>query len=60
MSVERVFHCDAPDCNTSASDEYPHWLALLSKNGDPDLHFCNMDCVMKYAAANSEPPEVVA
>lgn len=57
MTVKRTFYCDGPECDTSGPDEFPGWLTLTGEGAD--LHFCNMDCVMKFAAAHSEPPTVI-
>lgn len=57
VSSERILYCDAPDCDTHGSHQHPGWLTLTGE-GKP-LHFCNLDCAMKFAAAHSEPPTVI-
>lgn len=57
--IERVYHCDGPDCER-------HWSAYAHRqlempvitNAGPTLHFCGWDCVLKYAATY-EPPTVI-
>lgn len=61
MSV--AIHCDQVDCDTwcfeSAKDEL--WLAVLGGAPNTDVaHFCSLDCLTKWAAANSEPTERIS
>jgi hypothetical protein len=59
MAVERVIHCDGPDCEchvqTASPPPYIPGFFLEVKqngdNGDHTWHFCSWDCAMKFAAA---------
>jgi hypothetical protein len=61
MSVERVYHCDGPDCERHARiavpDRLPTSFLLVTRHEDPDQHFCSWDCVLRFAAAK-EPTDV--
>jgi hypothetical protein len=60
MSIERVYHCDGPDCERHARTATPPpYLpsGFLEVRGDGEAHFCGYDCLMKYAA--SHPPDEV-
>lgn len=59
MSVKRTFYCDGPECEHHGSSEYPGWLRVSPGDGQPAKHFCNGDCLMKWAASWSEPPTVI-
>jgi len=53
-------HCDADSCDSwqRLNSEFPEFLELVE--GDESVaHFCCIDCVMKWAAANSDPVDVV-
>ncbi len=61
MSIERVFYCDGPECGghvrTAASR--PQVFVFVTEGGPgATLHFCNWDCVLKYAATKP-PVEIV-
>jgi hypothetical protein len=66
MSIERIFHCDGPDCGTSVRtrglrpDSY--LITATETGGGPALtrHFCSWDCTMRYAAAQPAMIEVPA
>jgi hypothetical protein len=58
VSSARTFYCDAPGCDTHGSPEMPGWLVVSDRHG-PRKHFCNGDCLMRWAAAWSEPPVVI-
>lgn len=55
MSVQRTFYCDAPECEHHGSSQFPGWL-IVSGQGQPCKHFCNGDCLLKWAASWSMPP----
>jgi hypothetical protein len=61
VSTERIFHCDAPECErhvrTAASRPAAGFI-FVTEGGSATLHFCTWDCVLKYAAAKP-PSEVV-
>jgi hypothetical protein len=57
VSIERIFYCDAEDCNahTRTIHKRPGMSFLVVAEDDGrTLHFCGWDCAMKYAAA--QPP----
>jgi hypothetical protein len=58
MSVQRILHCDAPDCDAHGAREHPGWLTVKADDM-PAKHFCNGDCLFKWAGAHSEPPEII-
>jgi hypothetical protein len=62
MSIERIFYCDSPDCNTNvrtASASPSLWLTVIDGAVPHDpMHFCSWDCILKYAAEVS-PVEVI-
>ena len=60
MSIERIFHCDGPDCERfmrTMRRRTDHFLVV--SEGATALHFCGWDCVLRHAAAK-EPEQVVA
>lgn len=61
MSIERVFHCDGPDCErhvrTAASRPTSGLLTITGEGAA--LHFCGWDCVLRHAAAK-EPETVIS
>jgi hypothetical protein len=58
MSVQRTWYCDCEGCDTHGSDEMPGWLTVRERDA-PTKHFCNGDCLFKWAGAHSEPPVVI-
>jgi hypothetical protein len=58
VSIERVFYCDSPDCErhvkTAANRPMGGFVFVTEGGSSATLHFCNWDCVLKYAAA--KPP----
>jgi hypothetical protein len=63
MAIERTFYCDGPDCErhvrTAASRPEAGYIFVTEGGFAGTLHFCNWDCVLKYAAAKP-PVETVA
>jgi hypothetical protein len=63
MSIERIFYCDGPDCErhvrTASSRPEAGYIFVTEGGSTRTLHFCNWDCVLKYAAAKP-PVDVVA
>ena len=61
MSIERIFHCDGPDCdrNMKTARARPEMFLIVSEATGPTLHFCGWDCVLRHAAAK-EPEQVLA
>lgn len=60
MALERIFHCDGPDCERhvrTIRTIAPAGHLTVSGDGKP-LHFCGWDCVLRYAG-NKEPEEVI-
>ncbi len=64
MSVERIFHCDGPDCgghirtmadfpSSGFIRTYERWPGF-----DEEHHFCTWDCLLRFAAARP-PVEIV-
>ena len=65
MSVERIFHCDGPECeghvrtmadfpSTGFIRTYERWPSFETEH-----HFCTWDCLLRFAAARP-PVEVIA
>lgn len=60
MSIERIFHCDGPDC-----ERYVRTMRLRTEHflvvtmGGTATHFCGWDCVLRHAATK-EPEQVTA
>lgn len=63
MSIERIFYCDGPDCErhvrTAGSRPQAGFVFVTEGGSAATLHFCNWDCVLKYAATKP-PVEVVS
>lgn len=63
MSVERIFHCDGPECDhhvRSRLEQPPVFLTMTSREPDRvELHFCGWDCVLRHAATK-EPETVIS
>jgi hypothetical protein len=62
MSIERIFHCDGPDCERGVSEaahREPGGRFLTITGEGPALHFCGWDCVLRHAATK-EPEQVIA
>jgi hypothetical protein len=61
MSVERIFHCDGPDCtgHVKTLRTRPEMFLTVSERGGPALHFCGWDCVLRHAATK-EPARLIA
>jgi len=59
MSIERVFHCDGPECDrhVRTAGTRPTTFLAVAATGEPTLHFCGWDCVLRFAA--SKEPETV-
>lgn len=61
MAIERVYHCDGPECERHASSAAAGRLpdSFLAVTGDgPTVHFCSWDCVLRFSA-QKEPTEVL-
>jgi hypothetical protein len=64
MSIERIFHCDGPECEvhirTVASRPATGFFTLTEQWPGRRVthHLCSWDCVMKFAAAK-EPLELI-
>jgi len=60
MSIERIFHCDGPDCerHVRTMNAKPAMFLTVDEH-EVHLHFCGWDCVLRYAAAK-EPEMVVS
>jgi hypothetical protein len=61
VSIDRIFYCDAADCERHVQTMDTHAPAgFLTVTGDHQgrHHFCSWDCVLKYAAA-MEPIEII-
>ena len=60
MSVERVFHCDGPDCDrhVKTARTRPEMFVTVSERGGLAQHFCGWDCILRLAATK-EPERVL-
>lgn len=60
MSVERVYVCDWHECGaqvqTAAS--LPPGFLSVTEGADHQRHFCDWDCLLKYAA-EKPPPQLI-
>ena len=59
MSIERIFHCDGPECDRHVQTREkrpPIFLTVVSLS--KDLHFCGWDCVLRHASTK-EPETVI-
>lgn len=63
MSIERIFHCDGPDCERhvrTMRDHPPMFLTVIAhEDANHHSHFCGWDCVLRHAAT-IEPEQVIA
>lgn len=60
MTIERIFHCDGPECERymrTMRTRTEHFLVV--SDGGTSLHFCGWDCVLRHAATK-EPEQVIA
>lgn len=66
MSVERIFHCDGPECDRNVQTQAEHPPTFVTTYEEPgfpheprnEMHFCSWNCVLKYAV-KFEPPEII-
>jgi hypothetical protein len=61
MSIERVYHCDGPDCENharTAGDLPPTSFLAVREDADHTQHFCGWDCLLRFAA-EKPPAEVI-
>lgn len=61
MSVQRIFYCDADDCDCHVRTGKvvpPVFLTVREDQEPGNLHFCSWDCILKYAA-KFEPEETI-
>jgi hypothetical protein len=59
VSIERIFHCDGPDCERyfqTRRRRTDHFLVV--SEGWTTLHFCGWDCILRHAATK-EPEQVI-
>jgi hypothetical protein len=63
VSIEKIFYCDGPECErhvrTTRSRPEAGFVFVTEGGSAATLHFCNWDCVLKYAATKP-PVEVIA
>jgi hypothetical protein len=59
MSVQRVIWCDREGCDHHGSSQAPGWITVAFGENTPRRHFCDGDCLFKWAGANSEPPTTI-
>lgn len=60
MTIERIFCCNGPDCNRhmrTMRTRTEHFF-VVSRSGEPTLHFCGWDCVLRHASTK-EPETVI-
>lgn len=58
MAIERIYHCDGPDCEVHVRTATPppylpvgfYELRERAPVEPGTWHFCSWDCLMKYAA----------
>jgi len=55
----KALHCDSCDSWQRTTTHQPTFLTLSDHTGDI-AHFCTTDCLMHWAAINSEPTEEIA
>jgi hypothetical protein len=57
-------HCDYEDCDTwqRVITDQPQFITVTCPVTwkQPEFHFCSLDHVMRWSAANSVPTEVVS
>lgn len=60
MSIERVFYCDGPGCEThvKTASTRPATFILVTEEAGPSQHFCSWDCILR-TAAEKPPTELV-
>ena len=61
MSIERIFHCDGPDCerHVQTAATRPEAFITLTEGRGQAMHFCGWDCVLRRAA-EKPPAEVIS
>lgn len=59
MSIERIYYCDGPDCETHQRSLGRIPKSWITATQTRTHYFCSWDCVMRYAAT-IEPTEVVS
>jgi hypothetical protein len=59
VTAKRTLYCDAEDCDTHGSNEHPGWITVRFGENTPAKHFCDGDCLFKWAGAHSEPPTII-
>jgi hypothetical protein len=52
-------HCDAESCDSWQRVDTTVFITVHCP-GHPEFHFCTLNCLMLWAAANSVPTEAVA
>lgn len=61
MSVEHVFYCDGPECEShirSRKEMPPHFITTYEVHDEAVVnHFCDWNCLMKFAA--KIPPTII-
>jgi hypothetical protein len=63
MSIERVFHCDGPECENhvkTAGDLPPTTFLVVTEDTGHSEHFCSWDCLLKFAATKPPTEAVLA
>lgn len=60
MGIERIYHCDGPNCerHVRTTGARPPLFLAVSEGADHELHFCGWDCLLRLAATK-EPEEVI-
>lgn len=60
MAIERIFHCDGPDCggHVRTASTRAATIITVTESAGRSLHFCGWDCVLRFAAAKP-PAEVI-
>jgi hypothetical protein len=59
MSIERIFYCDATDCQRHAHTVKTSAATFITvTTAGRSLHFCSWDCLLKYAAGEAPVEEL--
>ena len=59
MSIERIYHCDGPDCQAHVKTvgvHPPAGFLAVREDADHQHHFCTWDCLLMFAGR--KPPAV--
>ena len=57
MTLERVYHCEGPDCERHQR-VCGETVFLIVHDRGHEQHFCGWDCLLRYAGTK-EPEEII-